>query len=314
MNARTWLRWLAPLAVLVLVLIIFRDRLPFIGEAWELARRAEPGPLAGAILTAVLALTAMSAVMQILINADRRVANPANTNAIVFASNAWSTSVPGGPAISAWLTYRVHRSWGASPAVCGWFFVVSGALSTVWIALIGVAAVVFLGAKLSPATLAMSLTGACVIMTAVFWAIMHPDALKRVTPSRAHSFIDQIAAIRISPSTFALAAAFSLLNRLFDLFTLALCAAAVTDSRLSISAICLAFIMTKLAGAAQITPGGVGTVEPIAVAMLVAGGFSLADATATTLLYRLISFALITAIGWVVYAATYARMGLGWRS
>lgn len=314
MYVKTWLRWLAPLAVLVLVLVMFRDRMPFLGEAWELARHADAGFLFGAALSANLAMFAMSAVMQILVNVDRRVANPVNTNAIVYASNAWSTSVPGGPAISAWLTYRVHRSWGASTGVCGWFFVVSGALSTVWMALIGVAAVVFLGAELSPATLGLSLGGAVAIMAAVCWGIMHPAALKRWTPTRVHSLIDQVAAIRISPGTFALAALFSLLNRLLDVLTLLLCAAAVTDSRLSVSAICLAFIMTKLAGAAQITPGGVGTVEPVAVAMLVAGGFSLSDATATTLIYRLISFALITAIGWVVYATTYARMGLGLRS
>ena len=313
-NAKAWLRWLAPLAVLVLVLVVFRDRMPFLGQAWELARHADTGLLLGAALSANLAMCAMSAVMQILLNVDRRVANPVNTNAIVYASNAWSTSVPGGPAISAWLTYRVHRSWGASTGVCGWFFVVSGALSTVWMALIGVAAVVFLGAELSPVTLAVSLGGAVAIMAGVFWAIMHPAALKRWTPARAHSLIDQVAAIRITPGAFVLAALFSLLNQLLDVLTLLLCAAAVTDSRLSVSAICLAFIMTKLAGAAQITPGGVGTVEPVAVAMLVAGGFSLTDATAATLIYRLISFALITVFGWVVYATTYARMGLGLRS
>ncbi|OFT81709.1 lysylphosphatidylglycerol synthase transmembrane domain-containing protein [Corynebacterium sp. HMSC29G08] len=314
MNAKAWLRWLAPLAVLVLVLVVFRDRMPFLSQAWELARHADTGLLLGAALSANLAMCAMSAVMQILLNVHRRVANPVNTNAIVYASNAWSTSVPGGPAISAWLTYRVHRSWGASTGVCGWFFVVSGALSTVWMALIGVAAVVFLGAELSPVTLAVSLGGAVAIMAGVFWAIMHPAALKRWTPARAHSLIDQVAAIRITPGAFVLAALFSLLNQLLDVLTLLLCAAAVTDSRLSVSAICLAFIMTKLAGAAQITPGGVGTVEPVAVAMLVAGGFSLTDATAATLIYRLISFALITVFGWVVYATTYARMGLGLRS
>ena len=204
MNVKTWLRWLAPLAVLVLVLVMFRDRMPFLGEAWELARHADTGFLFSAVLSANLAMFAMSAVMQILVNVDRRVANPVNTNAIVYASNAWSTSVPGGPAISAWLTYRVHRSWGASTGVCGWFFVVSGALSTVWMALIGVAAVVFLGAELSPATLGLSLGGAVAIMAAVFWAIMHPAALKRWTPARAHSLIDQVAAIRITPGAFVL--------------------------------------------------------------------------------------------------------------
>ena len=73
--------------------------------------------------------------------------------------------------------------------------------------------------------------------------------------------------------------------------------------------ICLAYIMTKLAGVAQITPGGVGTVEPVAVGMLVASGMPLASATAATVLYRAVSFLLISAIGWVIYAAVYAGRG-----
>ena len=96
-------------------------------------------------------------VMQLLQNTGARIANPANTNAIVYASNAWSTTVPGGPTISAWLTFRVHRSWGASVGLCGWFFVISGALSTVWMGVIGLVAVLFLGADLSVRTLLASL-------------------------------------------------------------------------------------------------------------------------------------------------------------
>ncbi|WP_284522596.1 flippase-like domain-containing protein [Corynebacterium aquatimens] len=73
--------------------------------------------------------------------------------------------------------------------------------------------------------------------------------------------------------------------------------------------VALAYIMTKLAGAAQFTPGGLGTVEPVAAGMLVAGGMTLVDATAATVIYRTISFAFITLVGWVIYAAVYAGRG-----
>ena len=36
---------------------------------------------------------------------------------------------------------------------------------------------------------------------------------------------------------------------------------------------------------------------------------TLVDATAATLIYRIISFALITAIGWVVHVVCYAGRG-----
>ncbi len=286
--------------------------MPFFGDAWRAVRSASPLPLLGTVVTALLALVAMAGVMQILLNVEGRITGVAGTNAIVFASNAWSTTVPGGPALSAWLTYRVHRSWGASTGLCGWFFVVSGALSTVWLVLIGIVAVVLLGADLSVTSLVLSLVAAGLTIAAVFWATTHPAVLKRwvrFLPSRVHeravAVIDQVAAIRISAPAFAGAAGLSLCNRLLDLATMVCSVWAVSSSSISLSGICLAFIMTKLAGSAQVTPGGLGTVEPVAVGMLVAGGLSLADATAATVIYRAISFALVTAIGWIVYSAAY---------
>ncbi len=316
MSAKRWLRWIAPVVVLVAVLVVFRDRLPLLGEAWRAVRAAAPGPLAASVATALFSIAAMSGVMQILLNVEGRIAGPLGTNAIVFASNAWSTTVPGGPALSAWLTFRVHRSWGASTGLCGWFFVVSGALSTVWLVLIGIVAVVLLGADLSVASLLASLAAAALTIAAVFWATTHPAVLKRwvrFLPSRVHertvAVIDQIAAIRISAPAFTGAAALSLVNRLLDLATMVFSVWAVAGQGVALAGVCLAFIMTKLAGSAQVTPGGLGTVEPVAVAMLVAGGLPLATATAATVVYRAVSFVLITAIGWVVYAAVYAGRG-----
>lgn len=312
MNARTWLRWLAPVVLVVVVLVVLRDQMPFFGDAWRAVRSASPLPLLGTVVTALLALVAMAGVMQILLNVEGRITGVARTNAIVFASNAWSTTVPGGPALSAWLTYRVQRTWGASTGLCGWFFVVSGALSTVWLVLIGIVAVVLLGADLSVTSLVLSLVAAALTIAAVFWATLNPAVLKRwvrFLPSRVHeravAVIDQVAAIRISAPAFAGAAGLSLCNRLLDLATMVCAVWAVSSSSISLSGICLAFIMTKLAGSAQVTPGGLGTVEPVAVGMLVAGGLSLADATAATVIYRAISFALVTAIGWIVYSAVY---------
>lgn len=313
---RQWLRWLVPVAVLVAVLVILRDELPFFGEAWGAVRAASIGPLLAAVATAVASLAAMAGVMQILLNVEGRITGVARTNAITYASNAWSTTVPGGPAISAWLTFRVHRLWGASVGLCGWFFVVSGALSTVWMVLIGVVAVALLGAELSAWSLLLSLLAAVATIGAVFWATLHPAVLKgwvRFLPEKVHArvvgVIDQVSAIRISAPAFFAAAGLSLANRLLDLATMVFAVWAVAGQGAPLAGVCLAFIMTKLASSAQVTPGGLGTVEPVAVGMLVAGGLPLATATAATVVYRAVSFALITAIGWVIYAAVYAGRG-----
>ena len=166
------------MAILVVVLVVLRDQMPFFGEAWRAVGAASAGPLLAAVATAVLSLAAMSGVMQILLNVEGRVTGVARTTAIGFASNAWSTTVPGGPALSAWLTCRVHRSWGASVGLCSWFFVVSGALSTVWMVLIGVVAVALLGAELSVWSLVASLAVALATIGTVFWATLHPAVLK----------------------------------------------------------------------------------------------------------------------------------------
>lgn len=324
LNAK-WLRWTAPVVILIVGLVLFRDRLPFLGEAWTTLRRAELLPLIGAVATAFGAIAAMAAVMLVLLNIEGRIADLRNCINITLASNAWSTTVPGGPALSAWLTFRVHQFWGASTGLCAWFFVVSGALSTVWMALIGISAVVFMGAKLSVWALAGSLLGTAAVVGGLYWATRNPTVLKRwlcFLPTRiatkASGVVDQVAAIQMSRRRFTAAAAFSLLNQVLDLAVLYFCAWSVLGTapgfdpglnQTSAMGITLAFIMTKLAGAAQVTPGGVGTVEAILAGSLVTVGLTLVDATAVTVLYRLISFALITAIGWIVHTAEYAGRG-----
>lgn len=324
-SARAWIRWLAPLVVLAVVAVAFRDQLPFLGEALAALRESSPAPVLAAVVCAVLAILAMAAVMRILLTSDGVRVNMGNASAITLASNAWSTTVPGGPAISAWLTFNVHRSWGASVGLCGWFFVISGALSTVWMVVIGIAAVIFLGARLSVWALAGALIVALAAIAGLFWAIYNPTILRRwvrFLPERVRAkvvdLVDQLGSIRMSPGAFLAAATFSLLNQLIDVATLYFSVTAVTGALPGFSAglnettvqgVALAFIMTKLAGAAQITPGGIGTVEPVATATLVASGLTLVDATAATLIYRIISFALITAIGWIIYLLAYAGKG-----
>lgn len=322
---RRWLTWLAPLALIALLAVLFRDQLSFLGEAWEALLAASHAAVAAALVCALVSIVCMAAVMQLLINVERPVTGLAQTTGITLASNAWSTSIPGGPALSAWLTYRVQRAWGASTGVCGWFFVVSGAISTVWLVVLGIAAVIFFGAPLSGAALATSLAVALGMTGALYWATRNPGVLKRwvrFVPERVRgrlvSVIDEVSRIRMPGTRFALTAVLSLLNRLFDLAVF-LCsvwavigAVPLSDPGLNqttVAGVTLAFVMTKLAGSAQVTPGGVGTVEAIAATTLVAGGMTLVDATAATLIYRAVSFAFITALGWVVYLAFYAGRG-----
>lgn len=323
-----WVRWLAPLVVLIVLALVFRDQMPFLGEGVRLLRDASPWGVFAAVLAAGASIVAMAEVMRLLLDAGGTSVPLRHTAAITLASNSWSTSLPGGPAFSAVLTYQVQRGWGASRLLCGWFFVLSSAVSTMWLVLIGVSGVFFLGADVNVFSLLLTLALMTVLSWAVWWAANHPATLERWARAllpRVNRLLrrapeqgleplvgqlHQLESVHLSRGRFALVAAWSLLNRVFDALTLFLCVWAVTGSAPAVAGVLLAYTTAKLAGSAQVTPGGLGTVEAAIIATLVAAGMTAVDATAAALVYRLVSFALVTAVGWVVYFLYYARRGV----
>ena len=57
--------------------------------------------------------------------------------------------------------------------------------------------------------------------------------------------------------------------------------------------------------AIPLLPGGIGVVEAVLVPALVQAGMSTADAFLAVILYRIVSYVLVSAIGWVVIAIRY---------
>lgn len=316
-----WVRWLAPLVVLIVLGLAFRDQMPFIGDGVRRLRDASPWGVFAAVLAATASIVAMAEVMRLLLDAGGTRVPLRHTTAITLASNSWSTSLPGGPAFSAVLTYQVQRSWGASRLLCGWFFVFSSAVSTMWLVVIGIAGVFFLGADVNVWSLLLTLPVMTGLSWALWWAANHPASLerwarrllRRAPEARVEAVVRQIhqlESVRLSRGRFALVAGWSLLNRAFDVLTLFLCVWAVTGSAPAVAGVLLAYTTAKIAGSAQVTPGGLGTVEAAIIATLVAAGMTAVDATGAALVYRLVSFALIAAVGWVIYFLHYARQGV----
>src|SRR4029079_857357 len=81
------------------------------------------------------------------------------SEAAFYAGNALSTTLPGGPVLSATFMYRQQRIWGASPVVASWQLVMSGALQVVGLALLGLGGAFMLGASKNPLSLIFSLGG-----------------------------------------------------------------------------------------------------------------------------------------------------------
>lgn len=335
MAARRWLRWLAPLLILAVVLFVFRNQLPFISQAVRELADARIGPMLIACVAALISLFAMAEVMRHLLRAGDLTVSPLSTSAITLASNAWSTSVPGGPAFSAVLTFQVQRRWGASIALCSWFFVISSVVSTMWLALIGLVAIIF-GANIGVWSVVSSLAVMAVVGWLVYWASQHPKTLEgwarrllprlnRLLRRDADAGLDgvvtqfeHLSSVRLTAGGFATTASWSLVNRLFDAAVLWLSIWSVTghlpwlaaeQNQTTVTGVLLAYITAKLAGSAQVTPAGLGTVEAAIIATLVATGMTAVDATGTAIVYRVVSFAFVTIIGWIIYFFAYARDG-----
>ncbi|WP_353743562.1 YbhN family protein, partial [Corynebacterium sp. S5S1] len=271
-------------------------------DGFRTLRHAQPWPIVVVFITFAFSLLAMAEVMRKLFVAGGVPVSFKECNNIVFASNAWSTTLPGGPAFAAILTYKVQRAWGASVVLCGWFFVLSSAISTLWVVLIGFTGVFFWG------------WASCNTRTVGRWIKNLP--WKKTDKLVKH--VNKLDQVSLNLGQFSWVTLMAFFNRAFDAVALWACAWAVTgnmpsfwpaDDHTTIMGISVAFITAKLAGSAQITPAGVGTVEIAIITALVATGMTAVDATGTVLVYRLITFVFYSAIGWVIYFAYYARKG-----
>lgn len=338
--ANPWVKWLAPLVILGLLLVLFRDQLHFIGEGFAILRDANPAGVLIALVVAFLSFYAMAEVMHLLMRAGETYISRVDTTALTFASNAWSASFPGGQAFSAILTFQVQRKWGASVILCSWFFVLSSALSTMWLVILGFVGVFFLGADISLWSLGISLAAMLVLSWLVYWAAQHPRRMRSWVRSllprinrlirrepqagvRAVTrHIDQMDTVSLSLGQFGVISLWSLLNRLLDIATLWACVWAVTGSvpvlapepdNTTIVGVLLAYVTAKIAGSVQATPGGLGPVEAALLTTLVATGMTVVDATGAVIIYRLITFALMTVLGWLVYFLYFVRRGFSAR-
>lgn len=313
-----WARVIITVALLGAAAFFFRDQLDFITQGIAAVRTASLPWVVLTVVLCALSFVAMAEVMVELLRAGGVAVGRRQALALVLAANSWSNSLPGGPALSTVLQFKVQRAWGASVMVISWFVVLSGALSTLWLVLLGLGAVLLLGATFSLWSLLLVGAGMALLAFLVYWAANNPlflercaglvlpvfNRLLRRTPDAGMAAvvkqIHQLQVVRLTFPRFASVSLMSLLNRLLDLASLWAAVMAVTSSPTS-PGITLAFLSAKIVGATGVTPGGLGPLEAALTASLVATGLTAATALAAVLVYRMVSFILATAIGWVVY-------------
>jgi uncharacterized protein (TIRG00374 family) len=241
--------------------------------------------------------------------------------ATILAANALSVSVPvAGPELGAAFTFRRFKKLGADTSLASWALVVGGLVSWVGAILILGAGgalsgnVLVTGAALLAAVLVIA--AGIAVRSAMDRSRLHPLIerpaawmIRRVARLLSHpvdhphqaiqSWVMGLHTLRPSRSAWGKVGALGVANWLTDASVLAISVLAV-GAPVPWRTLLLIYAVATVIGSLGITPGGIGLVEGTLCLGLVGTGLPAALALAAVLLYRLVSFWLVMAIGCLV--------------
>ena len=240
--------------------------------------------------------------------------------ATTLAANALSVSVPVvGSQLGAAFTYKRFRNFGAESSLAGWTFLIGGLVSSLGaVVILGVGGAVS-GNDLIAALAAVSLLGfsPVVLLCLGPWGLGARLMTRLIVPivrsaSRftaqsigdpstvVKCWVDKFHSIRPSKAEWGVVGALGLTNWLTDCGVLAASILAL-GAGVPWRPLLLIYALATLIGSLGLTPGGIGLVEGTLCLGLVGAGMPAALALGAVLLYRLVSFWLVGATGWLVF-------------
>jgi uncharacterized membrane protein YbhN (UPF0104 family) len=247
--------------------------------------------------------------------------------ALTYMANASSATFPGGPAIATRYTLRRLTSWGATASAAGFSVLASGLLSGAAFGLLLVTTMLLAAGNLSSILIAAGPVVAAAtfplllrrrrVMAAIDrvaeLAVLGVSRIRRRSPDRALQRVRQMAAdlraIRPRPRDWAAGFAFAGLNLLADVACLAMSCHAV-GGRAGITLTATAYVAGMSAAGFAFIPSGIGVTEGAMVLAFQHGHLGAAAAVPCVVCHRLISVALVVAVGWLLRAAGPTRKAL----
>ena len=313
-----WLRWaIIGIAVVVLAVevTLVWDQL---AKAWHSLYSAKWWWVLAAMVAALASMHSFAQIQRTLLKSAGVHVKQWRSEAAFYAGNALSTTMPGGPVLSATFVYRQQRLWGASPVVASWQLVMSGALQVAGLALLGRGGAFLLGAKNNPFSLIFTLGGFVALLLLAQAVASRPDLLDGIGVRVLSWFnslrgkladtgldkwretLQQLESVSLSRRELGVAFSWSLFNWIADVACL-LFAAHAAGGHPSLAGLTVAYAAARAVGSIPLMPGGLLIVEAVLVPGLVSSGMTLPAAISAMLIYRLISWIFIAAIGWVVF-------------
>lgn len=313
-----WLRWVI-LAVVVIVLTVEATLVwDQLSQAWQSLLSANWWWVLAAAVASMASMHGFAQIQRGLLRAAGVRVKQWRSEAAFYAGNALSTTLPGGPVLSATFVYRQQRLWGASPLIASWQLVMSGALQVVGLALLGLAGASLLGARDNPFSLLFTLGGFLLLLLLAQAVMSRPELLdgigvrvlawfNRLRDRPTDTWLDkwreilrQLESVRLTRRELGVAFGWTLTNRLLDVACLA-CAAYAAGGGASLAGLTVAYAAARAVGSIPLMPGGLLMVEAVLVPGLVSSGMTLPDAISAMLIYRMVSWIYISAIGWVMF-------------
>lgn len=313
-----WVRWVVLSLVAIVLVVEVALGWDQLAKAWTSVCEANWWWLLAAVLAAAAAVHSFAQIQRTLLKSAGVNVKQLRSEAAFYAANSLSTTLPGGPVLSATFLLRQQRIWGASTVVASWQLVMSGVLQAVGLALLGLGGAFFLGAKNNPFSLLFTLGGFVALLLLAQAVASRPELIegigRRVLSwvnsvrgksadtglDKWHQTLTQLESVSLGRRDLALAFSWSLFNWIADVACLGFTAYAAGDHA-SVAGLTVAYAAARAVGTIPLMPGGLLVVEAVLVPGLVSSGMSLPSAISAMLIYRLISWLLIATIGWVIF-------------
>ena len=313
-----WARWV----ILGIVGIVLAVEIALgwrqLAKAWMSLYEANWWWLLAAVLAAAASMHSFAQIQRTLLKSAGVHVKQLRSEAAFYAANSLSTTLPGGPVLSTTFLFRQQRLWGASTVVASWQLVMSGVLQAVGLALLGLGGAFLLGAKNNPFSLLFTLGGFVALLLLAQAVASRPELIDGIG-SRVLSWVNsirgrpvdtgldkwretlaQLESVSLGRRDLGVAFGWSMFNWIADVACLGFAAYAAGDHA-SVAGLTVAYAAARAVGTIPLMPGGLLIVEAVLVPGLVSSGMSLPNAISAMLIYRLISWLLISAVGWVVF-------------
>jgi uncharacterized membrane protein YbhN (UPF0104 family) len=294
-----------------------------VSQSLGIVGRAEWVWLLGAGAFELLSMMAFARTQRIVLRAAGVIASIPSMAATALAGNAISVSLPlVGPGAGSIFSYRRFRQVAADPVPAGWALLICGLISNlVWVLLIAIGATV----SGNPAAIFSGLLGGAGVVAATIVGVLalhRPRSRKLVIRvavrlirisqrSRdrpagepedvAQHALEALSAFRMRPREWLQTVFLSVVNWLAGVGCLVASTVAVGAS-VPWTRVILIYCAGTAASSFNLTPGGLGVTEAVLTAAFVASGLRPAKALGSVLVFRLISFWLVTLVGWIIYS------------